>query len=108
MECSWRALGGVLEVSWRLLEGSWTRLEAFWQPFGGVLKACEGFLDAPESILEASGDFLFNYARKKQHRSQFGSSSSPRLFFLPATVDSSRWLCALWLLRQRMLKLQLS
>ena len=63
MECSWRALGGVLEVSWRLLEGSWRRLEGFWQPFGGVLEAFEGFLDAPESILEASGGCLLDYVK---------------------------------------------
>ena len=63
MECSWRGLGEVLEVSWKLLEGSWRRREGFRQQFGGVLEAFEGFLDAPESILEASGGYMVNYMK---------------------------------------------
>ena len=63
MECSWRGLGEVLEVSWNLLEGSWRRREGFRQQLGGVLEAFEGFLDAPESILEASGGYMVNYMK---------------------------------------------
>ena len=74
MECSWRALGGVLEVSWRLLEGSWRRLEAFWQPFGGVLEVFEGFLGA---ILEASGGCLFDYAKNIVFSMVFFDFSGP-------------------------------
>ena len=76
-ERSWKALGGVLEVSWRLLDGSWRRLEAFWQPCGGVLEAFEGFLDAPESILEAAGGCLLDYVKNLVFSMIFFDFSGP-------------------------------
>ena len=77
MERSWRALGGVLEVSWRLLEGSWRRLEVLWRRLGGVLEAFEGFLGAPESILEASGGCLFDYVKNNVFSMVFLDVSGP-------------------------------
>ena len=58
LESSWRALGGVLEVSWKLFEGAWRHLEVLWRRLGGLLETFEGFFGAPESILEASGGYL--------------------------------------------------
>ena len=71
MERSWRALGGVLEVSWRLLEGSWRRLEVLWRRLGGLLETFAGGFGAPESILEASGGCLLDYLKNLEFSTVF-------------------------------------